>query len=152
MVRAIGEEKFGGHQTNELMSHQQLTRAGLWSALALPLAVPVCLLQLCHAWFFLYEKSFPQIRHMICVNRNHTEWIKIICASFISCYNKISTNQSSPVLQYYWGFLLVNNWKNKQYKNKPKDLLPDDRLALLRYPGVPLPLDTCEMWIWCAAN
>lgn len=58
VVRATGEEKFGGNQTSDLTSHQWLTRAGLHSALALACAVAVCLFQLCHAWLFLYEKSF----------------------------------------------------------------------------------------------
>lgn len=58
VIRATGEEKFEGNRTHELISHQQLSRAGLHSALALACSVAVCLFQLCHAWLSLYEKSF----------------------------------------------------------------------------------------------
>lgn len=58
VIRGTGEEEFGGNWTNELISQQQLTRAGLYPALAVACAVAVCLVQLCHAWLFLYEQSF----------------------------------------------------------------------------------------------
>lgn len=49
MVRAAGEEKFGGNWTRQLTSHQRLTGAGLHLSFGPAYGVTVCLFLLCRA-------------------------------------------------------------------------------------------------------
>lgn len=57
VIRATGEERFEGNRSNELISHQQLSSAGLHPALALACAVAVCLFSCAMPGFLCMRKA-----------------------------------------------------------------------------------------------